>query len=258
MTLNFRTWVWTWIFVYRILSGATLFWWGTICSSYSRLCRLVNYILLQMGDVLGGSLRRALLFWFAPQNVWILDSFTVFILFVGLFKFEIFWSNDCRTNLFWRLEIFEHQKLPCILRVLTVVRSVRYNVERRLSIVILVLVCWSYNPNLWCICNLFILHLLLIYWSEIDTTYNSSWTIFFTRVWIHSFSLKYFLRFCEWLALLGIVLILLRDWLGIWRTFSAPYCLLMVILAVYDLDCMLRVRSHTVILTTHWWWFLCP
>ena len=121
--------------------------------------------------------------------------------------------------------------------------------------------CWSDYPNLWRICYLFVLHLLLVYRSKIDSAYNTSGPIIFSwLIWIHSFIRKYFLCFCKGLALLGfgVVRMLLRNWFRIWRTLPTPACLLMLILAINDLYCMLRVRNNAIILTSYWRRLLCP
>ena len=135
-------------------------------------------------------------------------------------------------------------------------------IEGRLGILILVLVCWPDNPNLWCVGYFVILHLLFVNWTKIDSSNHSRRSIIFaTLIWIHGLCRKYFLSFCERLTLLSLYTswILLRNWLWIWRPFSTPRCLLLLLLAVHDLYCMLRTgRCSSICIPSYRRWFFRP
>ena len=113
---------------------------------------------------------------FASEDVWIGWLFLLLISFVWLFKFEIFWSYDCRANLLWWLKILQHQKLARLFWVCSVVGCVRLDVNRWLRILNLAQVSWLDDPDFRCVSNILIISPLLVYRAKIDTTHEPSLT----------------------------------------------------------------------------------
>ena len=106
LALNLCARIGCWILIYpALIISFTLLWGRAIISCHLRsLCR--RAVLLLASCIFSRSLTGRFLF--ASKNVWI-RWFILLLFFIGLFKFEIFRSYDCRANLLWWLKVLKHQ-----------------------------------------------------------------------------------------------------------------------------------------------------
>ena len=92
-----------------LITGLALLWRGAIVSHH--LCCLGGlYTLFLSRGILVRPLRVVGGLLLAPEDIWVGRLLLLLVLFIGLFKFEIFRSNDRRADLFGWLEVLEHEQ----------------------------------------------------------------------------------------------------------------------------------------------------
>ena len=165
LTLNLCARIGCWILVYpALIISFTLLWGGAIISCHLRSLGR-RAVLLLASYIFSRSLTGGFLF--ASKNVWI-RWLILLLFFIGLFKFEIFWSYDRRANLLWWLKVLKHQLIARFFRVSPIIGCVRLNIDRRLRIFDLVWMSRLENPDFGSISNILIMNPLFVYRTKID------------------------------------------------------------------------------------------
>ena len=161
-----------------LITGLALLRRGPVVRHYLCCLRSRQALLLCRGVLARplGVVGRLLL---APENIWVRWLLLLLVLFIGLFKFEIFRSNDRRADLFGWLEVLQHEQLACLLRVGPVVGGVRLYADGGLGVLDLVGMSGLYNSDFGSVSHILLLDPLLIYWAQIDPAHQPALTCLF-------------------------------------------------------------------------------